>query len=419
MEAAVDGAMSTEPMRSRGAALMRDPGGSQRATLLELVFDLVFVAAIALSSTTLVDNLSWTGALRVLLPLMAVWWVWSITTLLTDFYDPGRAQIQAVVIGTMLGAMILAAAVPAAFGARGLVFAGTYVTIHIGRGVLLVVSLRSSDTQIRALRFMIWFAVSGVFWIAGGFAQGHAREVLWGLALIVDYVSAGFRYPVPILGRVPLVQYQKAGEHLGERYQQFMILALGDLILVPTIKYSQTDPTAARTTAFLVTFGTTLLVWQIYVYRAGSVLLTVVNRRPGRVVRWAPYTHVIMVAGIVGLAASFDMVIERPVGRISVGWTAVIVGGAVLFLAGRGTFEYQVYERLYVPRFVWLGLLIGLSPVLRTLAPFEVVIVVALVLLGSAVTDTVAVHRARRRDPTSIEPPGEERPSPTDKRTAR
>src|SRR5215469_11341495 len=131
--------MSTEPMRSGGAALVRDPGGSQRATLLELFFDLVFVAAIALISTTLVDNLSWAGALRVLLPLMAVWWVWSITTLLTDFFDPGRPQIQAVVIGTMLGAMLLAGTVPGAFGSRGLVFAGTYVTVHIGRGILLVV----------------------------------------------------------------------------------------------------------------------------------------------------------------------------------------------------------------------------------------------------------------------------------------
>jgi low temperature requirement protein LtrA len=408
-----------ESMQSRGAALVRDPGGSQRATLLELFFDLVFVAAIALSSTTLVDNVSWTGALRVLLPLMAVWWVWSITTLLTDFYDPGRAEIQAVVIGTMLGAMVLAAAVPSAFGGRGLVFAGTYVAVHIGRGILLVVSLRSSDTQIRALRFMIWFAVSGVFWIAGGFRHGYARETLWACALIVDYVSAAFRYPVPRLGRVPLVQYQKAGEHLGERYQQFMILAFGDLILVPTIKYSQTDPTAARTTAFIVNFCTTLLLLQIYGYRAGELLLTVVSRSPGRVVRWAPYTHVIMVAGVVGMAAGFEMVIQRPVGPTPVSLISVIVGGAVLFVAGRGAFEYQVYRRFYVLRFVSLGVLIGLSPLLRMLAPFEVVIVVAVVLLLIAVTDAVAVRRSRRRDPASIEPPAEERPPQTDKRTAR
>jgi low temperature requirement protein LtrA len=412
--------MSTEPMRSRGAALVRDPGGSQRATLLELFFDLVFVGAIALSSTTLVGNLSWTGAVRVLLPLMAVWWVWSITTLLTDFYDPGRWQIQAVIIGTMLGAMILAAAVPQAFGSRGLVFAGTYATVHIGRGLLLVASLRSSDTQIRALRFMIWFAVSGVFWIGGAFGRGYTRQALWTVALIVDYVSAGFRYPVPWLGRVPLVQYRKAGEHLGERYQQFMILALGDLILVPTIEYSQTDPTAARTTAFLCTFCAALLLLQIYVYRAGALLLTVVNRRPGRVARWAPFTHVIMVLGIVGMAAGFEAVIQRPVDRTSVSLVAVITGAAVLFLAGRGAFEYQVYGRFYWPRVVSLAVLIGLSPVLRMLAPFEVVIAVTAVLFVIALTDTVAVHWARRRDPASIEPPTEEGlPPTTGGRTAR
>jgi low temperature requirement protein LtrA len=392
-------------------ALVRRPGGPQRATLLELLFDLVFVAAIALSSTTLAGDISWHGVVRVALPLAAVWWVWSITALTTDFYDPQRPQIQVVIVSAMLGAMMLAASVPEALGERALVFAGTYVAVHIGRGIILVASLGGTLAQVRAARFAIWFMVSGVAWLAGALAGERLRAVLWALALLVDYVSAGFRYPVPWLGRVPLDQYGKAGEHLGERYQQFMILALGDLILVPTIRYSQTEPSAARTTAFLVTFAEALLLWQIYVYRAGSLLLTVVNRRPGRVVRWAPYTHVLMVAGIVATAAGSDLVVGRPTGRTPTGWVALIAGGSMLFLIGRTTFEYQFYSRVSWTRFAFMGLLLGLSPVLRMLPPFLVAIAVASVLAGIALTDTLRANSALRHTPEAADPPGEESPA--------
>lgn len=392
-------------------ALVRRPGGPQRATLLELLFDLVFVAAIALSSTTLADDISWHAVVRVALPLAAVWWVWSITALTTDFYDPQRPQIQVVIISAMLGAMMLAASVPEALGERALVFAGTYVAVHIGRGIILVASLGGTAAQVRAARFAIWFMVSGVAWLVGALVGERLRAGLWALALLVDYVSAGFRYPVPWLGRVPLDQYGKAGEHLGERYQQFMILALGDVILVPTIRYSQTEPSAARTTAFLVTFAEALLLWQIYVYRAGSLLLTVVNRRPGRVVRWAPYTHVLMVAGIVATAAGSDLVVGRPTGRTPTGWVALIAGGSMLFLIGRTTFEYQFYSRASWTRFAFMGLLLGLSPVLRMLPPFLVAIAVASVLAGIALTDTLRANSALRHTPEAADPPGEESPA--------
>jgi low temperature requirement protein LtrA len=404
MRAAGEAREHESTRRRQAEALLRGPGGSQRATLLELLFDLVFVAAIALSSMSLASQVSWAGAVRVLLPLLAVWWVWSITTLVTDFYDPQRLRIQVVIVGTMLGSMMLAAGIPQAFGARGLVFASCYVAVHIGRGIFLVASLGGSQAQARAARFMIWFAASGVAWIAGGLASGESRAVLWAVGLTVDYVAAGLRYPVPGLGRVPLAQYGKAGEHVGERYQQFIILALGDLILVPTIRYGQGPPTAARTAAFLSTFATTLLLWQIYVYRAGSLLLTVVNRRPGRVVRWAPYTHATMAAGIVATAAGFDLLVQHPTGSTPTGRVAVSIGGAALFLAGRNTFEYQVYGRIGWTRSAFLVLLVGLAPVLVGLAPLQVTGVIGAVLAGVAVADTLRSRLGRdRRDPSTVD----------------
>ncbi|HEY2671368.1 MAG TPA: low temperature requirement protein A [Rugosimonospora sp.] len=374
---------------TRAAALTRSPGGSQRATLLELFFDLVFVAALALTSLDFARDVSWVGAIRALIPLTAIWWVWQITTLVTDFYDPSRLPIQAIVAGTMLGSILLTATLPEAFGKHGVIFAFTYVAIHLGRGAVLV-TIQRGLAQIRAARFMIWFAVSATPWILGAFTRDFTqRAELWGLASTIDYVIGGFRYPTPWLGRVPLMQYDQAGRHLGERYQQFMILALGDLILIPTLTFGQTRFTAARTGAFLAAFAATALLWQIYVYRAGLRIQTVIDRNPGRVVRWAPYTQVVMAAGIVALGSGFELVIGRPTGAIPTGWIGVLFGGPALFLIGRITFEYQMFRRVSRSRLGWLIVLIAVTPGAARLSPLLAVVVLGLVLLGIAITDTL------------------------------
>jgi low temperature requirement protein LtrA len=288
----------------------------------------------------------------------------------------------------------MAASTPHAFGTAGLVFAMSYVSIHIGRGVLLVAVLYRRDPMAskRAGRFLFWFAITSVPWLIGGLAQERTRLVVWGFALAVDYVVGGLRYPTPGLGRVPQEQYDRAGEHLGERYQQFMILALGDMILVATLGYSRVPRTGTHTVAALTAFLTTVLLWQIYVNRAGSILQTVTVHSPGRSARWAPYTHLVMVTGVITTAAGFDLVIRRPGGDTPPGWGGVIIGGPALFMIGRIIFEYEVFGRLSRTRVVWLAVLITAGPGVVHLPPLFAAMVAAGVLLGIAVTDQIRVR---------------------------
>jgi low temperature requirement protein LtrA len=388
-------------MAIRGSAgLLRNPDAPKRATLLELLFDVAYVAALALTSISLAGNVSWARGAQLLVLLMAIWWTWSITTLLTDFYDPQRLPIQAMIAGTMFGSILMTATVPSAFSAHGLVFAIAYVSIHVGRGLGLVTALRGHQAQRRAARFLVWFGISGIAWISGAISTGPTRGMLWALALAIDYTSAALRYPVPGLGRVPLSQYDKTSEHLGERYQQFVILALGDLVLVPTLRISGTGVDSERVVTFIVAIATTLMLWQIYVHHAGEFLQVAINRRPGRSTRSAPYTHLLMVAGIVSAAAGFELAIGRPTGDTPVGWVIVIFGGPALFLVGRATFEYAVFGRISWSRLVWLLALIAVAPTMVYLPPMLVTIVVSMILLGIAITDAI------RGDPQRPARPG-------------
>lgn len=375
--------------------LVRRPSGSTRATLLELLFDVVFVAALALTSMLMAERTSWAGVGSVVPILMAVWWTWSVTSTTTDFYDPEQRPIRAILMVTMLGAVVMAAALGAA--AHTLIFAAGYVTPHLVRGLVLVTVLHQHRHQAeeRAARFLFWFLVSGVFWIIGALLPDALRWTLWTVAVAIDYVAAAARYPTPWLGRVPFGQYEKTTEHLGERYQQFIILALGDIILVPTLEISDADFTRARLTAFLAAFATMLLLWQIFVLRAGSIVRTTSAPLLRRATRLAPYTHLVMVAGVVCTAAGFDLVIDRPTGDTPARWIALILGGPALFLLGRTLFTFRILGMLPWHRVLWLLVLGGAAPWVGGWPPVLVTTLAVLVLAAVVVGDAMGGRLTR------------------------
>ncbi|MFK3981019.1 low temperature requirement protein A [Micromonospora sp. NPDC050397] len=379
----------------RRPGLIRSSDSPERATLLELLFDVAYVAALALSSIRLAENLTPVAAAELFVLLAAIWWTWSITALLTDFYNPERLPIQAMIAGKMLGSILLAATLPHAFSEIGAVFAGSYVAMHVGRGIVLISVLRGHTAQVRATRFLFWFVVSGTFWIGGVFFTDGLRLALWAVAITIDFVAAALRYPTPWLGRVPLEQYDQASAHLGERYQQFIILALGDLLLVPTLRMGGSDFTVERVGVFVLALVTTLLLWQIYVFRAGAILQVAVRRKPGRITRWAPYTHLLLVLGVVSSAAGFDLVIGRPAGTVPTGWICVIFGGPTLFLIARTVFEYEVFQTFSRSRLAWVLVLLAVAPAMVGASPIVAVATSTGILFGAVVSDTLRDRRGK------------------------
>ncbi|MEU1686786.1 low temperature requirement protein A [Micromonospora sp. NPDC005707] len=384
---------------------VRDPEAPRRVTLLELFFDLVYVVALSLISRGLIHELNWERAFQSLIMLMAMWWTWAITTLVTDMYDPQRGQIKLLIIAVMFGALLMTTAIPEAFSGRGLVFAGTYVAIHLGRGLFLMPTVRRHrQTQRRAARIFVWFAISAIPWLVGATMSGFTREILWALALGIDYLGFRLAYPVPGLGMVPDAQRNVTAEHLSERYQQFFIIALGDAILVAGTVFSTHHSEAENIGAFAIAFATTLLLWRIYVHKSGELLphAIAMAKQPSKFLNSAPYTHLLMVAGVVTSAAGFDLVLLEPTGQTPPAWLAVILGGPALFLAGRAAFEYEVFSRVSWSRPGGVLALLTISPGLLFLAPVYAALGAMLVLVGVAVADHL---RSRGRPPESPAPP--------------
>ncbi|MEU1745575.1 low temperature requirement protein A [Micromonospora arida] len=387
------------------AALVRRPDGSTRATLLELLFDVVFVASLALTSTLLAEVHDWSGAAMVLLMLTAIWWTWSVTSTTTEFYDPQQRPIQTILMVAMVGSVGMAASLPMVSDGHAMVFAISYVGTHVIRGIILVTTLyrkRHRAAMVRATRFFFWFVVSGVFWITGA-VSGTVNWTLWTIAITIDLLSAAARYPTPWLGRVPFEQYERTTAHLGERYQQFVILALGDIILVPTLQVSRGPLAGLRVAALLCAFATMLLLWQVYVFRAGELLKAGAGPKSGRPARAAPYTHLVMLAGVVATAASFDRVVTRPTGTTPVGWLLLILGGPALFVIGRALFTLLVSMLVPWRRMLCLPLPLLTLPWAGRWPPLLVTTVVALtlaahILIPGAARETTPDLRLRQPD---------------------
>lgn len=394
---------------SWGVRLLRKPGQPEHVTFLELFFDLVFVFALTRVSQRLVEDITsqrhivMTEAAETLLVLLALWLVWLVTALITDLYDPEQTPIQLLVVATMFASLVMAVAVPTAFGERGPAFAGAYVAIHLGRGLFLVPALRGHPAQRRAARVLFWFSLSAVPWIVGSlFPEGVIRGVLWASAITLDYAAQIFRLPVPRLGRPQEAEMPIVAGHLSERYRQFFIVALGELVLVIGITSSGSNLGPARAGAFAVSFITTVLFWRIYIYRAGELLpaAIAIARLPGRLALWLSFAHLVMLIGIVAAAAGFELTIAHPDGSNDSAVAAAVLGGPALFLLGRGALEYGVFSRVSWSRLVGAGVLAGTAPALVRTPSLVAAAAVAAVLAGIAISDA-ARERARPPQPTA------------------
>ncbi|MBE1490270.1 low temperature requirement protein A [Plantactinospora soyae] len=381
---------------------MRRPGERQRVTLLELFFDLAFVFALTQLSRKLFEDLTWNGAFQTFVLLLAMSWIWTLTAWLTDRLEPRHPAVQLVVLGTMVASLVMAAVVPEAFGGQGLVFAAVSAVVHIGVTLFLLLVLPEPQRQ-AAQRILLWSGVSAALWIAGGFARGAGRGTLWILAAAVDYIAFALRYPTPGLGRMTNPDWPLGAEHLAERHRQFFIIALGELILVTGLTFSQNDLDADHIAAFGASIATTVLFWRIYVHRAGELLGQAIAAVPDpvRLTRPVALAHLVMVAGVVVTAVGNELVITQPLGDIRPAWIATLLGGPVLFVAGRARLEHTVFGRVSRNRPIALLTLLALAPPLLFAPPLLAAVAVALVLTGVAVSDA---SRSRGHPPEAPAP---------------
>ncbi len=330
--------------------LLRRRQGAERVTNVELFFDLVYVFAITQLSRHLLGRPTIAGALQTALLLAMVWLVWAYTAWVTNWLDPQRMPVRLLLIALVLVALVMWAAVPQAFGTRGLIIGIGYALTQIGRSVFAVVALRGSPLQRNFQRILAWCVVSGVLAIAGGAASGLARDWLWLAAVGVDLIGGVAGFYTPGLGRSATTEWTIEGNHFAERCQAFILIALGESIVVIGATLSAllgSGVTAAEAGAFLIAVVGSVGLWWLYFDRSADEAARVIaaSADPGRMGRTAYHLiHPVMVAGIIVAAAADEVMVSKPdlTGVTSTAW--MILGGTALFIAGHAAFKISVWR---------------------------------------------------------------------------
>jgi low temperature requirement protein LtrA len=326
----------------------RAPGEDQRATSLELFYDLVFVFAITQISHLLLEHLTWEGVGQSLVALLAVWWSWNYTTWVTNELDPESIVVRLLLIGLMLASLLMAIAIPEAFGDRALLFAGAYVAIQVGRHLFLTFAAADRGTieRERAGAILVWFVAAGVLWIAGGLADGTARTLLWIAALLVDYSAPLVTYWIPGRRHLAGESWTVQVSHFAERFQLFIIIALGESIVITGATTSQLDLDAPRLAAFAVAFLGSAAMWWLYfnyVARIAERRLALAGRERTTLARDGyTYLHVVMVAGVIVAAVGDELVIAHPTEELPAREVAAVVAGPAIYLLAHVLFRLRM-----------------------------------------------------------------------------
>jgi low temperature requirement protein LtrA len=371
----------------------RDLGEEQRATALELFYDLVFVFAVTQVSHLLLDHLTWTGAGRAALALLVVWWAWNYTTWVTNELDPESTTVRLLLIGLMLASLLLAISIPDAFGARALLFVGSYVAIQVGRHAFLTFASAERGTieRERAGRILTWFVAAGALWIAGGFASGTGRAILWVAALAIDYGAPLVLFWVPGRPRLSGSAWEVATSHFAERFQLFVIIALGESVVVTGATTAQLELNAARVAAFALAFLGSAALWWLYFGYVATLAQRRLELAPDRT-RLArdgyTYLHVVLVAGIILTAVGDELVIAHPTEKLAAAAVAAVVSGPAVYLLGHVLFRLRMAGSLSRKRLAGAAACIAVGA-FGSVAP-------ALVLAGLVFAVLAAVIGAER-----------------------
>ena len=323
-------------------------GQEERATALELFYDLVFVFAVTQVSHLLLENLSWAGAGQAALALLVVWWAWNYTTWAANELDRDSTVVRLLLIALMIGSLLMAVAIPEAFGHHGLLFAGSYVGIQVGRHLFLTFVVADAGTieRARAGRILVWFVAAGAFWIAGGVAHDSGRAVLWVVALAIDYVAPAVTYWLP--GRARLVAsdtWQLETSHFAERFELFVIIALGESIVLIGATTAELPLDAPRLAAFALAFLSAAALWWLYF----DYVARIAHRRlalsddPTNLARDGyTYLHALIVAGVIVGAVGAELVIAHPTHVLPGEEVAAVVAGPTIYLLAHVLFRLRM-----------------------------------------------------------------------------
>ncbi|MEY9877430.1 low temperature requirement protein LtrA [Streptacidiphilus sp. MAP12-33] len=377
-----------EPAGAEGGESAGEEPAEKRVSYAEAFFDLVWALCITQVSGLLHLDHGWAGVGRALIVLIPVYWCWVGSTVLANAreidHPPGRVGLFAIA----LCGLLLALALPQAYGSRGLLFGAAYLA---ARWLLLGQILWGRGVVVGPMG--VGAFVTGPLLLAGGLVHGNARIALWGLAAALDLLT-------PRVARRQLMAVRFHPTHLPERFALFLLIALGEAIVsigapVAAGRALRAGETLAVAVAFVAACG---LWWVYYNYAADAMRHAMATSRlPGDIVRQVlSYGHLAFVSGVIAFAGGVTAAATRPGHRLQTGSLALLFGGCALFLAAFGYTRWRMFRLVAWTRLVAAAVTLAATPLCAALPGAAALAVLAALLVALNLWEYQRVERSAR-----------------------
>src|SRR5215216_7012688 len=360
------------------------------ATVLELFFDLCFVAAVAQAAAALhhevADGHVGDGVVGYATVFFAIWWAWMNFTWFASAYDTDDVAYRLTTLVQIAGALILAAGVPDAMAGGDLaVITLGYVVMRLAM-VTQWLRAAGSDRPHRrsSLRFAAGIAAVQVGWVLRLLLPEGP-----GYAGFLVLAAAELAVPIWAERAAPTTWHPR---HIAERYGLFTLIVLGECVLSSTLAIQSAleedavlaDLATTATGGLLTVFG----MWWLYFGKEAAEFLT--SLRAGIVWGYGHYLVFASAAAVgAGLAVNVDLVTHHAAVGPRVAGAAFTVPVA-LFLAAVWALQVRPH---HLGR--WPSALVPAAAVLVLASTFtaEPVLLTGLLVAAMIAATLVALHR--------------------------
>ena len=314
--------------------ILRDPA-EQEVSPLELLFDLVFVLGVSQLTRHLVARPSWRGAAETLVLYLPMFAVWMYTSWAATLYAPTHPRARRMVIVVMLAGLFMNVSLTRAFADAAWVFVATFLGIQLGRTAWMLTTELDPLNHEHFVRTLVWLTATAPIWIAGAAVSSRLRLVVWGAAAAIDLTGTWLAHPL-LHRRLRSERAEFGGEHLMERCRLFLLIALGETVVTPGVALATAPIRVTTLVSGTLAFTGTLSLWWLY-FRAEPIAREHVSSSVDRIYasRMAVNGLLLIIAGLIALAAGNAMVIDHPSRDATIALVLMLAGGSAMFLLAR------------------------------------------------------------------------------------
>jgi low temperature requirement protein LtrA len=329
-------------LRSSGLLRAETSREGDRATTLELFFDLIYVFAFTQVSALMSNGHDGIAVLQGLVILALVWWSWTSYTWLANQAHADRGVVRIGIVLAIALMFIVSLVIPETFQDlpgglfAPMVFVVAYVAVRIVHAVVYIVAA-GSDAGLRRQIILSMSAAlipSSALLVLGAFAGAPLQVWIWLVAIVLDLLvvyltSRGGNWRI------------NSATHFAERHNLVIILALGESVVAIGIGVGQLPVSTAIVIGSVLAVALAVGSWWVYFHHFAPKLEHLVSRkagveRAGLATDVYTYLHLALVAGIVitalgveqAMHAIEDFHVLELFGAFALG------GGIALYIAG-------------------------------------------------------------------------------------